>query len=140
MPSALRANLRLFYFIPEKIVLKSSIFPDRATHRPSMAGATCPSPFGQVGNIFAFCGEPRGAVLWQPRCLISKFKANVNVMSLTKIQRLRCIEKQHQGSHFFASGSAEMNDDFSGSPGMDARRADSDRGVARARGQEKSRE
>jgi len=62
MPSALRANLRLFYFIPEKIVLESLIFPDRATHRPSLAGATCPSPFGQVGNIFTFCGEPRGAV------------------------------------------------------------------------------
>ena len=30
-----------------------------------------------------------------------------------------------------------MNDDFSGPPGMDARRADSDRDVARARGQEK---
>tara|TARA_B100001109_G_scaffold193573_1_gene160122 strand:- start:12554 stop:12655 length:102 start_codon:yes stop_codon:yes gene_type:complete len=33
-----------------------------------------------------------------------------------------------------------MNADFSGLPGMDARRAESDRDVARARGQEKSRE
>ena len=33
-----------------------------------------------------------------------------------------------------------MNDDFSGPTGMDARRADSDRDVARARGEEKSRE
>ncbi|MAY01243.1 MAG: hypothetical protein CMI08_18950 [Oceanospirillaceae bacterium] len=46
--------------------LESLIFPDRATHRPSLAGATCPSPFGQVGNIFTFCGEPRGAVYGNP--------------------------------------------------------------------------
>tara|TARA_B100001079_G_scaffold183373_1_gene157837 strand:- start:69 stop:362 length:294 start_codon:yes stop_codon:yes gene_type:complete len=73
--------------------LETLIFPDRATHRPSLAGATCPSPFGQVGNLFAFCGEPRGAVLWQPHCLISKFTSNLNFMSLTKIQRQICIEK-----------------------------------------------
>ncbi|MDK2779015.1 MAG: hypothetical protein KYX62_15290 [Pseudomonadota bacterium] len=61
-------------------------------------------------------------------------------MSLTSIQRQSGIEKRRQGCHSFASGSAEMNDDFSGSPGMDARRARSDRDVAGARGQEKSRE
>jgi len=75
--------------------LETLIFPDRATHRPSLAGATCPSPFGQVGNLFAFCGEPRGAVLWQPHCLISKFTSNLNFMSLTKIQRQICIEKRY---------------------------------------------
>ncbi|MDK2779633.1 MAG: hypothetical protein KYX62_18475 [Pseudomonadota bacterium] len=61
-------------------------------------------------------------------------------MSLTSIQRQTGIEKRRHGCHSFASGSAGMNDDFSGPPGMDARRARSDRDVAWARGQEKSRE
>ena len=69
-----------------------------------------------------------------------RFTTKLNVMSLISNQRQSDIEKRRHGCHSFASGSAEMNDDFSGPPGMDARRARSDRDVAWARGQEKSRE
>ncbi|MDK2776888.1 MAG: hypothetical protein KYX62_04435 [Pseudomonadota bacterium] len=50
-------------------------------------------------------------------------------MSLTNIQRQSGIEKRRQGCHFFASGSAEMNDDFSGPTGMDAQRQGCRRGA-----------
>ena len=62
LPFALRVSLRLFNFVPDKIVHGRAAFAsDRQGWRKCRFGRSINRPCGQTRHISGFCGGPRGA-------------------------------------------------------------------------------